>query len=302
MTPARRTMLALGMTLVVAALVIALWPSIERGWTPGSRADAEQPETRRRLRIDAREESGALELRFTRPNGATADLRLVRASGQSPWRPEPTVDVPGVVLGDGYPIFASTRFMAVHGIATSSALRAMSPEIVDEQADEVTVIRGWGGEIAVCLWSREKIVRAYLAGEIFESLLAPASSHTPTGDACQQIERLALGASNGSTRTAASAAELAGCPARRAAALERLQRDCDGGTLSACDLLVARAGASSDLWPEVDDFWRWVLDLRDASSVPFAADETMVPEPAPVRSDSAQSLPSAPVESSARTR
>ena len=256
----RTIALAVGAVLLVVALALSIWPFVRAGRMELARAEASAQEQRRRVVIDATERGESLQLRFTRPNGAVGDLQLVRQGPGSAWVPQTQVEAPGLIFGDGYPIFATPRFLAVYGIDLMSVLRPMSPEIANEHADEVTIIRGWGGEIAVCLWHHDKITRAYLAGGVFEALLR-ASEFAP---ACDAIEALAIGAARGELRTAAWAATLAGCAARRTEALEALRRDCDAGEATACDLLLARAGSAAELWPEIDDCWCWVLDVLDA--------------------------------------
>jgi len=268
----QRSILVLGALLIAAALLLAVWPALRAGRLIGTSADASAPQEQRRLHMEADIAARALRLRFTRANGAMGELRLVRERDEGPWTPESLVDAPGIVFGDGYPVFASPRFMAVHGFDPRRALRPMSEAMLAEEADEVTVIRGWGGEIAVCLWRHDKVVRAYLAGGVFDALLA-APGEMP---ACERIEVIATAEGDAApegvlrdradaARTAALAAMIAGCAARRDYALDQLMRNCDAGQASACDLLLVRPDASSDLWPEIDDLWRWIFDVIDAS-------------------------------------
>jgi len=271
----RAIVLVIGLALVAAALVVALWPFV----SAIGRADASLQEPRRRLQIDASPSDSSLHLRFTRTNGAVGDLHFVRGPDGATWVPQAQVDAPGVVLGDGYPVFATPRFLAVHAIDPRQALRPMSPEIAREEADEVTVIRGWGGEVAICLWQHDKIVRVYLAGGVFDALRSAEQHTSHRATACETLEALALTAPAGATRTAAWAATLAGCSTRRAAALEALHSDCENGEATACDLLLARSGDASDLWPEIDDFWRWTLDLIDAVRADGAGDSLMPSPP-----------------------
>ncbi|MBX3355788.1 MAG: hypothetical protein KF724_08825 [Phycisphaeraceae bacterium] len=263
----------IGALFLGAGVVFAMWPLLRSVLTLGSAAEADAPQASRQLAMVGSVSNDLFELRFIRANGAIADVRVVRERAGEPWRPEATVDAPGIVMGDGYPVFATLRFMAVHGIDPNTALRPLTEEILDEIADEVTVIRGWGGEVAVCLWQRDKVVRAYLAGEIFELLLRDAALTSREGRggsdrdlACTVIQRIASDFDRDEVRTAALAAALASCAGLRDLAIDSLSMACDAGALRACDLLMARAGSGGELWPEVDDLWRWIFDIVDGAS------------------------------------
>lgn len=259
----RRLSKLLGALLISLALILALLPLLRPGRPADATADAAVQDAAKKLQIDASVSPRSLRLRFTRPNGAAGDLELVRDRDDGPWVPDAQVDAPGIMLGDGYPVFATPRFLAVHGIDPRTVLKPMSVELLDEVADEVTILRGWGGEIAVCLWRHDKVVCAYLSGPVFDALRRTGADQS----ACARLESVAAGTGASALRTAASAAALAGCAGCREAALDRLRADCDAGEDTACDLMVARAGSTSELWPEVDDLWRWVLDVLDASAV-----------------------------------
>ncbi|MBM4113148.1 MAG: hypothetical protein FJ253_07205, partial [Phycisphaerae bacterium] len=180
MSGARRATIALGAVLMALAAFAALWPALRAGWRAATSASAAQTQAPDSLRIVAVDSSDrSLQLRFERSNGAVGHLALVRDGPESPWRAEPAVGAPGVLLGDGYPVFATPRFLAVHGLDSSSALRPIDASIAEETADDVTVIRFWGGEIAICLWRHGKVVRAGLAGPIFEALRATTVARDP---------------------------------------------------------------------------------------------------------------------------
>jgi len=250
--------------MVAIAMALAIWPVIRSNQPLSGSANAASGRDADPLVITASTTGDRLHIRFVRPNGAAGDLELERGADGTGWSPGEKVDAPGVVLGDGYPVFASPRFLAVMGLDPRQAIRPMSEALATESAEEVTVIRGWGGEVAICLWRDDKIVRAFLVGEIFDRMLDGSADRR----ACARLEELASSPTASSSRTSALAASLAGCPTTRSVAIERLMRNCEAGDASACDLLLARAGSASDLWPEVDDLWRWILDMLDAQAEP----------------------------------
>lgn len=258
----RRITIAVGAALISLGVLLALWPALRAGWRAVSTASAQDAAERGRLRILASMQ-GANEMRlaFERPNGAIGHLVLSRVDANSPWRPEPRVGAPGVLFGDGYPVFASPRFLAVHGFDSAQALRPVDESLAEEHADDVTVIQSWGGEIAIGLWRHGKVVRVALAGPIHERLLESAPN-SPEG--CERLGALMRSDARESPSTAACAAALAACPSLRDAALERLRQLCASGDPIACDILMARDGASADLWPEIDDTWRSIMDLLEA--------------------------------------
>jgi len=273
----RRWPIVIGALLVAAAALLALWPVMNAGWLAMVRAGAVPTQEAPRLHIrSSTPQPLELALRFERPNGAVGHLTFVRESADAPWQPDPRVGTPGVLLGDGYPVFASPRFLAVHGLDARTALRSLTLDIAREQADDVTAIQSWGGEVAIGLWNHGKITRVYAAGPIFDAIHAieaeardatdgGASGGASALDACARLEALMAPTRPAPVRIAACAAAIAGCPSLRESAIERLRDACEQGEPVACEVLVARDGTTAQLWPEIDDCWRWVLDLLDAA-------------------------------------
>ncbi len=257
----RATTLTVAALLVAGAIVWSQWPEVRRA-PAASGAGL--------LEIRAEQASpGRLVVRMLRPNGAAGELRFERNAAGA-WRPADAAFAPGVAFGDGYPVFATPRFLASVGLPVKGVLKPMSPDVASETAEDVTVLRGLGDEVVVCLWNRGKVTRAWVAGETFERMVAGANgAAAPAGpapaDACGRLAAWALAAGRGgSLDVSACEALIAGCPQWRPAALEALVAACERGDLRACDALTARGDGGAEPWPEVSDFWRWVLDLEDA--------------------------------------
>ncbi len=258
----RRTSRLLGAGLIGLAVMLALWPALRAGWRGIAGASASDGSAATALSIVAESpDERHLRLRFVRPNGAVGHLALVRADAGSAWQPESQPGAPGVLFGDGYPVFATPRFLAVHGLPVAGAIRPLDASIARETADDVTAIQSWGGEVAVCLWRKGKVVRLALAGSIFEALRAAGG-----GDACGRLRSLIESEDPAKPRAAACAAAIAACPELRDAALLRLRTLCEQGDAPACDVLLARGGSGTELWPEIDDCWRAIVDLSDAAA------------------------------------
>lgn len=272
----RRLPLVLGAALVALAAVLALMPALRAGWMAMTRADASWRAEPSRLRITARmPDPHRLELRFERPNGAVGHLSFHREGADQSWHPDTGLGAPGVLLGDGYPVFATPRFLAAHGLPAQRSLAPVSSAVAAEDADDVTAIQLWGGEILVGLWRHGKIARAFVSGPIFDALVpagaASGEEGRVGGSACERLPPLMNTRQPASVRLAGCAAAIAGCPELRELALEQLRDACASGDALACDLIVARDRSEVGLWPEIDDAWRWILDMIEAGAGPTVA-------------------------------